>query len=33
MLKVRLDLELRVGVVAGLVALGVLVWRWRRRRR
>lgn len=33
MLRVILNLELLVGVVAGLVALGVVVWLVRRRRR
>jgi hypothetical protein len=33
MLRVILNLELLFGVVAGLVALGVVVWMVRRRRR
>jgi uncharacterized protein (TIGR03382 family) len=33
MLRVILNLELLVGVVAALVALGVVVWLVRRRRR
>jgi hypothetical protein len=32
MLKVMLNLELLVGVVTFLVALGVLAWLWVRRR-
>jgi hypothetical protein len=32
MLRIILNLELLFGVVAFLVALGVLVWLWRRRR-